>query len=923
VSAAARAAVAGGLLALALAAAAEAARPEPPREVLDPGPVAVTGRTLAVAAGGDLQAALERAGPGDAIVLEAGARFTGPFTLPRKEGPGWITIRSSGAGSLAAGRRVTPADRARLATLLGPDGRPALRTAPGAHHYRLVGLELAPSGRGLSQGVVLLGAGDEREAGRLPHHVVLRHCWIHGDPEQGGKRGVALNGAALVVEDSYLADFKAAGLETQALAGWNGPGPFRIVNSYVEAAGVNLLLGGADPRIPDLVPADVEIRGNHFAKPPAWNRHDRRAYRGTAWAVKNLLELKSARRVVIEGNLLEHTWVDAQPGFAVQFTVRNQEGGAPWSVIEDVAFRGNVVRAVAGGVNVLGRDDNHPSRTLARLLIADNLFEDVGGVRWGGNGRWLQLTSTTADVVVDHNTALHTGNVITVEGVHRGFVFTNNVAPHNEYGVTGTGVAFGLPTLRAAFPGVVFRRNVLAGARSGDYPADNFFPRSLDAVGFARRAAGDYTLGPRSPYRGQGTDGRDPGADGAAVTRARAARDGTALAAPAPAGGRWWAEAVLWTSVAGLAYVYAGYPLLVAAWARWRPRPRRRAPIEPTVSVLIAACDEAARIEARLANLRALDYPRPRLEVLLGSDGSTDGTAERARGCAGEDVRVLAFADRRGKPAVLNDLARAAHGEILVFGDARQRWAPDALRALVAGFADPEVGAVSGELILTEDDASVVGEGVGAYWRYEKAIRAAESAIDSTVGATGAIYAVRRELYEPMAPDTILDDVLVPLAVVRQGRRVVFEPAARAFDRVAASAREEFTRKVRTIGGNFQLFATQRRWLLHPGRNRLFLQTVSHKGLRLLSPLLVLAAFVANAALADRPLYATLLVGQAAFYAAAGAGAVAGARGRRPALLAVPYVFCLLNDATLVAFARFVRGRQRVTWEPAAPGGAR
>jgi cellulose synthase/poly-beta-1,6-N-acetylglucosamine synthase-like glycosyltransferase len=272
---------------------------------------------------------------------------------------------------------------------------------------------------------------------------------------------------------------------------------------------------------------------------------------------------------------------------------------------------------------------------------------------------------------------------------------------------------------------------------------------------------------------------------------------------------------------------------------------------------------------------------------------------------------------------VLNDLALAARGEILVFGDARQRWAPDAVRALVAGFADPGVGAVSGELILTEDDASVVGEGVGVYWRYEKFIRARESVVDSTVGATGAIYAVRRALFEPIPADTILDDVLIPLGVVRRGHRVVFEPAARAFDRVAATAVEEFTRKVRTIGGTFQLFVSQRRWLLHPGHNRLFVQTVSHKGLRLLSPLLVLALFVANAALVDHPFYAGLLVAQAAFYAAAGAGAVAGARGRRPALLAVPYVFCLLNDATLIAFARFVRGRQRVTWEPAASGRGR
>jgi cellulose synthase/poly-beta-1,6-N-acetylglucosamine synthase-like glycosyltransferase len=191
------------------------------------------------------------------------------------------------------------------------------------------------------------------------------------------------------------------------------------------------------------------------------------------------------------------------------------------------------------------------------------------------------------------------------------------------------------------------------------------------------------------------------------------------------------------------------------------------------------------------------------------------------------------------------------------------------------------------------------------------------------VGATGAIYAVRRELFAAIPPDTILDDVLIPLGVVRHGRRVVFEPTARAFDRVAATPLEEFTRKVRTIGGTFQLLVSQRAWLLHPRRNRLFLQTVSHKGLRLLSPVLLLGAFVANATLVDRPFYAGMLAIQVAFYAAAGAGAIAGARGRRPAVLAVPYVFCLFNDATLIALVRFVRGQHMVTWEAAAPGSRR
>ena len=197
-----------------------------------------------------------------------------------------------------------------------------------------------------------------------------------------------------------------------------------------------------------------------------------------------------------------------------------------------------------------------------------------------------------------------------------------------------------------------------------------------------------------------------------------------------------------------------------------------------------------------------------------------------------------AFAVRRGKAAVLNDVVPRASGAIVVLADARQRFEPDTVRALTRPFADPAVGAVSGELILTETlEGPAVGRGVGVYWRYEKLIRKSESRVDSTVGATGAIYAIRRELFEPIPEDTLLDDVLIPLRIVRRGYRVLFEPAARAWDRVAASAGEELARKVRTLAGNFQLFVREP-WLLDPRRNRIWLATVSHKGLRLLGPLL-------------------------------------------------------------------------------------
>jgi len=372
---------------------------------------------------------------------------------------------------------------------------------------------------------------------------------------------------------------------------------------------------------------------------------------------------------------------------------------------------------------------------------------------------------------------------------------------------------------------------------------------------------------------------------------------------------------LFWVSVLLVGYTYLGYPALMGAWAALRSRPPRSLGGKPMVSVVIVAHNEAMRIAGRLENLLALDYPRDRFEVLLASDGSTDGTPERARAYVQAGVRVISFETRRGKSAVLNDLVGKARGEIVVLADARQRFETGALRALVGPFANPQVGAVSGELILTENaEGTAVGEGVGFYWRYEKFIRRSESRVDSAVGATGAIYAIRRDLFEPIPEDTILDDVLIPMRIARRGYRVLFEPRARAFDRAAATAGEEFGRKVRTIAGNFQLFAREV-WLLNPFRNRLWLQTVSHKGLRLLSPLFLIAAFWANLLLADAPFYRWTLVGQIIFYGAALAGYARRDARRKFPLLIVPYVLCLLSWATVVAFLRFLTGRQRVTWE--------
>src|SRR2546423_1307257 len=391
--------------------------------------------TLTVAAGGNLQAALNAAQPGDTILLEPGATFTGPFTLPTKSGTDYITVRTAADNSSlpSDGARITPAYSGVMPKLVSPGGgMPALQTAPGAHNYRLVGIEFKPTdASALVYDLILLGDGSSAQAslGAVPHDIIIDRCYVHGDSTSGLKRGVALNSASTQIVNSYISDCKSRGQDSQAIAGWNGPGPFKIVNNYLEGAGENILFGGSDPSIANLVPADIEIRRNQIAKPAAW--------RGV-WTVKNLLELKNARRVTIDGNALEYNWVDGQSGYAVLFTPRNQGGTAPWSVVEDVQFTNNVVRHTSSAVDILGFDDEHPSQQTKRITIRNNLFDDVTSANWRGVGKFLVLSNSDS-VTVDHNTVLQTGNITGAYGAASpGFVFTNNLTPNNSYGVTGT-----------------------------------------------------------------------------------------------------------------------------------------------------------------------------------------------------------------------------------------------------------------------------------------------------------------------------------------------------------------------------------------------------------------------------------------------------------------------------------------------------
>lgn len=514
--------------------------PELPRVLLNTTFPEATGRTIAVHEGGDLQAALNTAVPGDTVMLQAGATFIAPpggFMLPSKPNAAgqWIVVCSSNLAALPAGGRVNPSHASAMAKIVSADVSPAIATAAGANFWRLTGLEVTVAetalpnatapGAATNYGLIRLGSDAETNANNLPTDLAIDRCYVHGLPTKNVRRGIALNSRRTAIIDSYFADFHEIGSDSQAIACWNGPGPFKIVNNRLEGAGENILFGGADSAVPNLVPADIEIRRNYLFKPRSWLPADP-GFGGIAWTVKNLFELKNARRVLVEGNVFENNWVSGQNGFAILFTVRNQDGAAPWSTVEDVTLTNNILRHTSSAVNILGRDYMHPSGQARRLKIKNNLFEDISGTPWGGAGRFLQITDTM-DVKVENNTIFHTGNLgmsyINLNTPsNTGFVYRNNIAAHNSYGFIGDGTGTGMGTLNTYFPDALFVGNLLAGGPASLYPAGNFFPATLDDAGFVNRTGGNYRLAVNSPFKNGGNDGKDPGADIDAINAATA-----------------------------------------------------------------------------------------------------------------------------------------------------------------------------------------------------------------------------------------------------------------------------------------------------------------------------------------------------------------------------------------------------------------
>ena len=582
--------------------------------------------TIFVAEGGDLQAALNSARPGDTILLEEGAEFVGSFVLPAKTGDQWITLRSAAPDTVLppTGTRIRPSHAPLLARLRSTTGDAALRTAPGAHHWRIAYLEFRANFQGNGD-IVQIGDGSsaQNSLDKVPHDFLLSHLYIHGDPAWGQKRGLALNGAAVTVRDSHISDCKGVGQDTQAIGGWNGPGPYTIENNYLEAAGENVMFGGADPAIAYLVADGITFRGNYLSRPMAWRDPIVRtpavtsasreaggslpdgtyAYRivaegiargtatptviirstastesvvtatggasairlrwqavsgatgyrvygrtsgaqslswlvtatefvdtgaagttatvptaiGTVWNVKNVFELKNARNVLVENNILENHWKEGQPGFAIVLTPRNSNNGCSWCVVENVRFEFNLVRNVAAGINILGYD-SRPTRQTNNLSFVNNVFRMAKAL--GGPARLMQMDAGPRDIVLEHNTHDSDGSgvVYVVGGTAAnptevyGFRMIANAARHGSYGIHGASFAYGNDIIAHYFPGVVFEANYLAGASASKYPPGTLVTPPFEAQ-FADSAAGDYTVRSGSILDGAAPGGSDVGAD--------------------------------------------------------------------------------------------------------------------------------------------------------------------------------------------------------------------------------------------------------------------------------------------------------------------------------------------------------------------------------------------------------------------------
>ena len=514
------------LLAFGLLARAQPAAPadaELPRVYLNTAVSATpsSGRVVRVKPSDNLQRALDAAQCGDRVLLPAGTKFTGNFTIARQcSATAWITVATDGCTTLPTeGTRTNPTAAVCYAKLSSKSVLPALSTKPGARFWRFIGVELTnePS-VGTVNGTVYLGdaSGAQNSLDDVPSDIILDRVYVHAPDNTDDRRCVTFNSARTAIVDSYVAGCKS-GFDAQAVAGTNGPGPFKIVNNYLEASGENIAFGGADPGIQNLVPSDIEIRHNHIFKPMGW--------RGK-WNGKNLIEFKAGRRVLIEANVAENSYPDGQAGFAVLLWSVNQDGKCTWCVTEHVTIRDNLFRNIASGFQLTARWPEKPSLVMNHVTIRNNLMIGINNPAVAAaTSRVFQIGNGIAALTIDHNTGF---------GPDATFVWgdstktpeqiiTNNLTGGGSYQIFtpfGAGsIAWGL----VAGPQSKFAGNVVALASDWlNVIPGNYYPKSLNAIGLVggggaaysgTAAPADLSLGPSSPYRWKGTDGKDPGAN--------------------------------------------------------------------------------------------------------------------------------------------------------------------------------------------------------------------------------------------------------------------------------------------------------------------------------------------------------------------------------------------------------------------------
>jgi hypothetical protein len=444
-------------------------------------------RIIRVPANGNLQEAVNQANSGDVIELQAGAAYSGEIKLPNKNLTDFVTIRSSAIAKLPENARVSPKQSNLMAKIVsGGAGKPAISTENGAHHYRFEAIEFESAPDEYVYNLVYLAAETDKTAD-VPRDLEFDRCYFHSNATGKTRRGVALNSANTTIKNSFLEGFAFPQEETQAICGWTGTKNAKIINNYIEAGAENVMFGGADPANAELIPQDIEIRGNHFNKPAEWKNKN---------TVKCLFELKNARRVEFVGNYLENNWV----GSAFRITVRNQDGKAPFSTIEDVTIKDNVIEGAGEAVNVLGKDDTYPSQTLKNLTISNNIFLDIGAEKFEGSGYFMQI-SGGENILITNNTIFNSGNVFTFYGdVPKNLLFRHNITGYGKYGIHG------LNDLKSAQAQQFFRSNLFVNNRKipdSDFiiPPNNFSAPNFSEVGFADLAKKDFRLAASSKFR--------------------------------------------------------------------------------------------------------------------------------------------------------------------------------------------------------------------------------------------------------------------------------------------------------------------------------------------------------------------------------------------------------------------------------------